>query len=353
MRSAKEYNSLKKSFGRTYCLFFFLLMGLTVQISSLSATTKAGTSVAQFLKIGVGARGVAVGESFNALTSDVTAIYWNPAGLASLARNELAFSNNNWFAGITHQFFAVGIPLSGARGTVGLFAINLSVPEEEVRTVYQPEGTGEFFSAGNLAIGASYALSLTDRFSFGFVGKYVQESVWSMHSSAVALDIGTLYRSSFRNIRIGIVLSNFGTKMQLEGRANLLFVDPDPFIEGNTETIRAELEMGKWDLPLYVRTGVAFDLVQSKAFTVSYAVDMLHPNDNREFVNTGIEVAVSDMIFLRGGYRGLGMDELEGGFAFGAGLSISVGPSSFSVDYAVTDFGRLSDVHHLTLGLGF
>lgn len=335
-------------------LTFFPLLLLILMVSGLQSTTKVGTSVAQFLKIGVGARATAMGESFNALSTGVTSIYWNPAGLARLSKSELFFSHTNWLAGISHDFFAVAVNAPGVRGTIGLFANSVSVPEDEVRTVFQPEGTGEFFDASDLAIGLSYALSITDRFSVGFVGKYIQERIWSMNSSAVALDIGTHYHSQFHNLKIGIALSNFGTKMHLSGRANLLFVDPDPFIEGNTETIRAELEMGKWDLPLYVRTGIALDLIQGKGINISCAVDMIHPNDNLEFFNTGFEASIADMFFLRGGYRGYGMDEAEGGLAFGGGLKLSLGSlTKLHIDYAVTDFGRLSFVHQFSTSVSF
>lgn len=326
-----------------------------VALVPLEATTKVGTSSGQFLKIGVGARAAGMAGSFNASASDVTAVYWNPAGLAGLSKNEFIISHIDWLAGISYDFLAMALPLTQLRGTAAVFVSSLTVPEEEVRTIYEPEGTGEFFDAGNLALGFSYAMSVTDRFSIGFVGKYVQESIWSMRSSAVALDIGTLYRSDFRNLRIGIGLSNFGTKMKLEGRANLLFVDPDPFIEGNIETIRAELEMEKWDLPLYVRTGAALELMDSKAMRATYSVDMLHPSDNREFINSGIEIGLlNEALFIRGGYQGYGMDEAEGGLAFGAGIAISsASVGSLSVDYAVTDFSRLSYVHQISVKVGF
>jgi hypothetical protein len=65
----------------------------------------------------------------------------------------------------------------------------------KVRTVEQPEGTGENFSAGDIAIGISYARFLTDRFSVGLTAKYIKQSIWHMSSSAFAIDAGTVFRT--------------------------------------------------------------------------------------------------------------------------------------------------------------
>ncbi|NOZ03866.1 MAG: PorV/PorQ family protein [FCB group bacterium] len=315
--------------------------------------TKVASSIGQFLKIGVGARAAGMAESFSAVATDVTAIYWNPAGLSRIDRNQLFFSHINWLASISYDFFAIGIPL-GNFGALGLFATSVQVPEDEVRTVLQPEGTGEFFEAGDLAIGFSYARNITDRFSVGFVGKLVQEKIWSMSSNSIALDIGTLYRSRWHDLTIGIVLNNFGTKAKLSGRANLLYVDPDPSIEGNIETIRAELEMQRWELPLNLKTSISMKIISSEALDLLAAVDMVHPNDNREYFNIGSELKVMDVLYLRGGFRGWGMDEAEGGLALGGGLRMQVsGTMSLQVDYALTDFGRLKNVHQFSFGIGF
>ncbi|HXS81942.1 MAG TPA: UPF0164 family protein, partial [Methylomirabilota bacterium] len=64
---------------------------------------RAGTSSATFLRIGVGARAVGMGETFVAVANDPSAIYWNPAGLASLQRRELAISHVQWPADIAYD----------------------------------------------------------------------------------------------------------------------------------------------------------------------------------------------------------------------------------------------------------
>ena len=83
--------------------FIFILFSATIGFSQLDNTetiTKTGTTAAQFLKIGVDARGSAMGNAFTAMSGDISAMYWNPAGLASIGKIESMFVNANWLAGI-------------------------------------------------------------------------------------------------------------------------------------------------------------------------------------------------------------------------------------------------------------
>jgi len=78
---------------------------------------RSGTSSGTFLKIGVGARAVGMGEAFVAVANDPTTIYWNPAGLGSLLRNEVEISHVSWPAQIHYEHMTWVIPSrsSGAR----------------------------------------------------------------------------------------------------------------------------------------------------------------------------------------------------------------------------------------------
>ena len=62
----------------------------------------------------------------------------------------------------------------GDFGNIGFSFTSLSMEDMKVRTVEQPDGTGENFSAGDMAIGLSYARNLTDRFSVGITAKYIK-----------------------------------------------------------------------------------------------------------------------------------------------------------------------------------
>lgn len=333
---------------------FIILTLLVLSITLLAGQdiTKTGTSSAQFLKIGMSARGTGMGEAMTAIVSDGSSMFWNPAGMSKLSSGEISIGYTNWLAGITISNLTVAYPVPGL-GTIGVYTLSLNVPRDEVTTVSQPEGTGEFFDGSDFSVGVSYAKNVTDRFAFGVVAKYIQERIWTMSAASMAVDVGSIYRSEWRNFRIGFVLRNFGTAMRFSGRANLVTTDPDPSVDGNNEHIRAELELEDWDIPMHLTTSFALDIISTPVFDALLAVDMVHPNDNVEYFNAGIELGIMDMLYLRAGQRNLGQTEALGTTAFGAGLHVPYSGKSFSLDYSIADFGPFKNVNQVTILYNF
>ncbi|MFQ6618178.1 MAG: PorV/PorQ family protein, partial [Fidelibacterota bacterium] len=255
-------NMLQKSknFGYFTAIFIFLLLLTVRSYPQFGQISKVGTTGAQFLKIGVGSRAVGMGGAFVALANDASAVYWNSAGLSQLRMREVIAVHVDGFMDSYYNFMGFAIPLGGY-GTVGISVISVGMGEMEVRTVLEPEGTGEKFDAGSFALGLSFSRSLTDRFSIGFHGKYISERIWHMTASSLALDIGTLYITQFHDFRIGMSISNFGSKMQLKGIDTMVFHDIDETKEGNNDRINAHLDTGSFDLPLLFRVGIAFDIL--------------------------------------------------------------------------------------------
>ena len=331
----------------------YLILFLSVFSLYSGEITKVGTTAAQFLKIGIGARATAMGESFVAQANDVTSIYWNPAGLALLNKNEVIFVRTNWIADIRHDFIGAAIPF-GHIGTVGLFYTGLTMNDMKVRTEFQPEGTGELFSANSLAIGFSFARRMTDRFTFGINGKYIREQIWHESASTVAVDVGILYQTSIKNLRLGMSVSNYGGKMRLDGKDLLRFIDVYPNLKGNNENIISRLNTDKFDIPMNFRVGFAFDAMNNGLQRLTFTMDGLSPNDFKEYVNVGMEYSFREMVFLRAGYKGVGIPSNEVGFSAGGGLYKKfVGGMYVKIDYAYTDFGRLQNVQRFSIILGF
>lgn len=328
-------------------LIFILLM--SIALVSAGEITKKGTTAAQFLKIGVGARATAMGESFVAEANDASTVYWNPAGLAHLSRNELLLVRTNWIAGMTYDFATVTIPLQQV-GTFGLFYQALNMGEMKVRTEYQPEGTGELFDASSFSIGMSYARAMTNRFTFGLTAKYIREQIWHESASTMAIDLGITYQTSIKNLRLGMAILNYGGKMQMNGKDLLTFVDVDPNLKGNNEYIVSRLNTEKFDLPLNFRIGFAYDPIKSDFSRVTLTMDGVSPNDFNEYMNVGMEYAFRNMVFLRAGYKGIGIHNAEGGLSAGAGIKYKMGSQlDLAIDYAYVDFGRLNNVQRFSI----
>lgn len=335
------------------------VMGVVTLSATLSygqlfrSTAKTGTTAAQFLKIGVGARALGMANAQVGLANDLSAIYWNPAGLSRLQVNgEVMFNHANWLADVQYDFVAGLLP-AGDLGAFGFSAISMRVPEDIVRTVDFPEGDGRHWDASSIAFAVSYARNLTDRFSIGFNFKYVRESLWDESANAVAFDVGTLYLSEIPGLTIGAAISNFGSKMRLEGRDLYFNSDPDNNVGTGPNNISSQYQVGEYDLPLSFRIGLAYNALNFGDLRVTLASDAVHPNDNTEYLNFGGEIAWSEMIFARAGYKTLFQRDAEGGMTWGVGLRYGIiNTATLKLDYGFADYGRLKNIQYFALGLG-
>jgi hypothetical protein len=313
--------------------------------------SKVGTTAAQFLKIGAGARAVGMGSAYTALADDINTIYWNPAGLARIAGSgEATFNHANWLADIQYDFAAVS--LNTDLGSWGLHVISLRTPEEKVRTVFSPEGTGQVWDASSIAIAISYARNLTDRFAIGMTGKFIQESVFNETARGAAIDLGVHYLTPFHNLGLGASITNFGTKMRLEGRD--IFFNDDPLPEqGSVEQVPSKYRLESYEIPLTLRFGVAWKLMDNENLSIVAAADGSHPNDNTESINSGVEVGLKNILFARAGYKALFLDNSEQGLTFGGGLRYDAVGTNIKLDFGWADFGRLEDVQFISLSIRY
>jgi hypothetical protein len=346
MMNMKQYSAVIAA------TIFMMHVGFAQQGVGVS---KSGTTAATFLEISVGASAVGMGSAFVSIADDATALRWNPAGVAGLQQASAVAAHTDWIADTKFDFAAVVVPLSGF-GTLGLSVTSLTMGDMKVRTVDAPEGTGEYFSAGDLAGSLSYSRRLTERFSIGISAKYIQQTIWHESASAFAIDVGTLFKTDlFGGMTIGATLSNFGTSMKMNGRDARQFIRLNTTELGTNDQIPTDVEFNSWELPLLFQFGVSTRIFDNDTYRWTIAVDALHPNDNYESVNCGTEISFLDFLFLRAGYQSLALAQSEGGMSFGVGVSTSNLMDNMQVafDYAYENMGRLEGVHVLTLGLRF
>src|SRR5215831_18795257 len=139
------------SISRSRSGLLALAVGAALAVAPVSARAqsslggqRAGTSSATFLRIGVGARAVGMGETFVAVANDPSAIFWNPAGLASLQRRELAISYVQWPADVNYNHLTMIMPSRRLGGSLALQFGVLGTNIDETSEL-QPFGTGRTF----------------------------------------------------------------------------------------------------------------------------------------------------------------------------------------------------------------
>ena len=333
-----------------------IIFSISLNIVSAQETNKAGTSAAQFLKIGVGAREIAMAGATAATVNNENSMYWNPAGLVNVQRVSVAATYTNWFADLEHNYFALVLPVSSDQ-TVGINATVLSMGKMEVTTEIDPTGTGEFFEASDVAVGVTYSARLVSFFTFGINVKYITQSVYNETASTVAFDIGTHLNTGYAGLKIGMAFSNFGGKLKLEGRDLLRTYDPSPNNAANTQ-VKSNLQTEEWEIPTNFRVGIGWDILNkydaawiSNEHKMTVALDANHPNDALENIAVGMEYTWRQLISFRTGYH---YNDDVRRFVVGMGLNWAVSNSMvIGIDYAYADLIKLGDVHSFSIKLGF
>jgi len=287
---------------------------------------KVGTVGGQFLKIGIGARAVAMGSAFVSIADDASAVFWNPAGVARITRNVINVNHCDWLADISFSQAAYVFDPHYLPGMMALHVRSLYMPEQLVRTIYKPEGTpGYKFDNGDVAAGLTYARSLTDKFSAGLTFNYVHSSLADVSAEAYSFDFGTLYDTGFQSLRIGMAIQNIGTEMD--------------FLDDSAK------------LPTVFRVGMSMNVYENSQMRVLSSADFSHPPDNNERANVGTEVGYKDFLYFRGGL-GFGYD--AEGLSLGMGFKVPTSLNSeATVDYAYSDMSYLGSVHRISIDFRF
>ena len=346
-----------------------LYLGASCCLIALTARAqepyRVGTTSANFLELGYGSAGIALGDAYVSSVRDVSSMYWNPAGLGYMEKNELQVMHQPWIAEINSAFVGLGY-VTPRWGTFGVGLIYTGYGEEEVTSMLMQEGTGEKFDGLDFAVNLSYGRKLAQWFSFGVSGKYVSSRIWHESASAVALDLGAIVNTSFLSwtgteeggLSIGMNISNYGTRMQYNGIDLKRPIDESPNEAGNFEYVPARYETQSWELPLIFRIGISFHPILTSTHRVTVAVDALHPNNNSEYINVGGEYGLTvpafGVIMARAGYKGMGMVDSEYGLTFGFGLLFNfMHNNAIKIDYAYRQVGLLGSMNAYTLSLTF
>jgi len=326
---------------------------------------RVGTTAANFLEYGYGVAGCSMGDACVSTVHDLSALYWNPAGLALMDKNAVMLLSQPWLVDISSSFSAVGLVVPGI-GTVSAGIVMADNGKMEVTTLDMPEGTGEQFSSRDYAVSIGYGRSLTTWFAFGAAGKFISSSAWHMTANAFAVDMGILIKTLFfspsgsreHGLRIGMSISNYGTRMQYNGMDLLQPIDILPDESGNYRDVQGQFRTQGWELPLIFRVGLSINPIATANHKVTMAVDALHPNNNEESVNLGLQYSLLLPNFgtfaVQGGYKALFLQDSEFGWSFGGGFDkFLLGNKSFGVNIGYRKMGILGNIKCYSMNFSF
>jgi hypothetical protein len=343
--------------------------------------TPYGTTSAEFLLFGAGARGTALGGAFAAMATDVSSLYYNPGGAALLPRAGASFSTYDYVADTRYSWGGLAFPFSGGARTFGLQVGTFGFDNQPVYTVDQPEGTGAVYSVSQTFAGATFAQNFSDRFSAGVTAKFVSDQLGEVSATAFAVDFGTSFHTMLANhpIRLAFVVSNLGTDLAYSGGALDVAVERDPAdpTAGSPPPELpqpAELKTKGFSLPTVFRVALAYDLLARESNRLTVISDFNQANNNRAAFAAGGEWAMEQLggsnfgFALRGSYTyspannidlpdgsdtALSDEENLQGLALGGGLMYGTGNFSLGVDYAYKYLGVLGPTNFFTLSVGW
>ncbi|MCX5784339.1 MAG: PorV/PorQ family protein [Elusimicrobia bacterium] len=318
---------------KSNCLKFFaylttgLLSVMLFVAPGSCENSNAGTSAAQFLKIGAGARAAAMAEAQSAAADDVYAGYYNPAGLALIERPMMGAMHAQYLQGAGYQYGALALPIrKGSRGVLALSISNLGVNDLERRT-QDTDLPVDYFDAANFAYSLSYARRATDRLCLGVTGKLVRVSIDNVSGNVLAADIGLRYRlgaGAGSPVDIAFVARNMGAKLKFG-------TEEDP-----------------------IPSAIVFGVSAHPLPELLLDLDLIRYRDTDMIIAAGGEYRhkLSGKLqgLVRAGYSNhYKSAEGTSGVTLGAGLSLS----GLTVDFAWVPFGDLGNTFRYSLLVQF
>ena len=275
---------------------------------------KGGTSAGNFLKLGVGARAIGMGEAFTAVATDANAIYWNPAGLANLDRRQINAMHNTWLVDTYYDHLSFATPFKNGAMCAGLTYLGGEDIDKYIIENNSPKPDGSF-NAYDLALIGGYGWKLSDKLLVGVSGKLIQSNIDCYNANGVAVDLGVLSQTPVENLTVGGTIQNIGSKIKFNKDGDFL--------------------------PLMIKAGAAYTMLDNNLTT---ALDITKARDNDVKFNIGGEYLVAKSFAVRAGYSSK-IDE-------GAGITAGIGYKHpvITVDYAYVPWGDLEkDTHRVSL----
>ena len=319
--------------------------------ASLFAQTSVGKYAGEFLALGVGGRALGMGGAHTAVVNDVTAGYWNPAGLARIDYPQIVLMHEEHFGNlVNYNYGAVAIPY-GNDMSFGISVIRLSIDGiPDTRDALVDRITGQViyditnpyaridyskikgFNNTDYAFYLTFAKRQSEDFYWGANVKIISRSIAEYSAFGIGFDAGAYYKP-MDNLHLGASIQDITTTLVA-------------WSTGTNELISPTLKLG-------AAYGIEFlggTFMPTMDFDVRF--------ENRQFasnfnvgpvsfdVHSGVEYSYKGLFSVRAGYSDVKQITL------GAGVRLP----KLNIDYSFARFSasetdRLNDSHRISVML--
>ena len=277
------------------------LFALAIAFAPVAWAGSPGDAGLLSLRMGIGAREAAMGETGVATSTGGAAVFWNPANnIFADRKTDLVLQHHRYLGLFNHESAAVATPLGkGVLGVIFMGFYSDTIERYGAEPVGVPEGT---FKPYDVALGLSYAYPIGDSFAAAMNVKMIYEKIDIYSDTGFAFDFFLTHKAVVDGLVFAASATNIGGDMNLRA---------EPF-----------------KLPAAFRLGVGWtlpgDFFQDN---VILAGDVVIPNDTQEKAHVGAEWRIIPEFALRVGTR---INYDNQGMTAGAGFRAGV----LGVDYA-------------------
>jgi hypothetical protein len=249
-------------------IFFFLFL-----TSVVNAQTSSSNGLS-FLKLGSGAKNIAMSDFGVVGNYDLTSPHYNPSLIIHNNKFQISFTHHSLFNDLASEVVNASFNLLGLPFAVGLNTTTIS--NIEVRS--RPGEVESTFNANYFSAGISTAFSFWKDINTGITFKFIYENLFTDEASGLGVDLGMTYTGFLKDFTIGASLKNIGSM--------------------------SKLRLASSKLPLDFRGGVQykFDISTYNISFNSIVGLQKYLNENEIHGHLGGELAYDNSFFLRIGY---------------------------------------------------
>ncbi|MFO7891632.1 MAG: PorV/PorQ family protein [bacterium] len=289
-----------------------------------------GTGVKEgfdFLRTDLGSRPLAMGGAFTSVAGDLYSMRYNPASLVGVKNLSATCSYLNQIADINTGYIGFNKTLK-TKGQLGFSLSYINYGEMRKRDTDNND-LGSFY-AGDVLISSTYAASFSPNFHYGATIKYINSQIDNYVASALALDIGLLYKIPKKNLNLGVSFQNIGKSV-------------DSFY--NSEEL----------LPSLFRFGISQHLAHLPLL-ISFNLYRFFYSESDIFLGlywaVGGEFTITENFFFRWGYNSRGQEQKTGAMnetLAGISLGLGIVYGKYHFDYGLSSFGSMGNLNCLTI----